>query len=434
VGLADFVLHAAERFGPRAAGSLKVALRSSNVRVKCGAALAMGRIKVPDTLPDMFDALDDPSPAVRRSVVRALGMFESMETAEGLFIAIADEDLEVQEYATTALAKLTPHIFPMLMELLDADDPLVRKNAITALRKTGDKRALESIIEALEDKDVNVRMFAVTALMKFKDPRAIKPLINRMKEESEISWLISYAFMEMGAEAVDELIKAVGNDEFCYTRDLIILRMGDSAIEKLQSWAVEGKGVSRMNAITLLGELKSLESIPTLDSLLGDEEVGWVAAHSLAKLGEPAWDTIYDRAREKGHLGENALKAISQMDDPKLHLTLLDCVVGRKERISRAASEPLVRAGGTVVQLIIERMQGLSGKKFDRAAEIVCRINDPKAYKSIAGVLFPDNSSTISLKPKQLDGLRQAYLKKGSIEPIRKRLQEETAERGSKGK
>jgi HEAT repeat protein len=425
VGLGDFVLQAAERFGPRASASLTVALKSSQVRVRSGAALALGRIKVPETLPDLFDSLEDPEPIVRRCVVQALRQFKSMSAAEGLVRAMADEDLEVQEYATTALAELAPGIIPFLIELLSYEDPMVRKNAIAALRKTGDESAIDHIIESLQDEDINVRMFAVTALMKYKDPRAIKPLINRLREDDSIGWLLSYAFMEMGSEAVEELLLAVGDSEFCATRDLVILRMGDRAIETLHRWALEGEGSVRLNAIALLGDMANDESIKVLDSLLSDPDVGWVAANSLGRAGPGAWEPVLKHLSEQGIVRENALKAISNFDHFSLRLQMVEFLTSPDDQLRKAVAAPLVKAGAPVVPLIAERMNIMTQEQFFGATEILCRINDPRADKALKAIMVPPAGERGVLYGDRLNALKQAYAQKGSLDSVRKRLRRE---------
>ena len=425
VGLADFVLLAAERFGWRAAPILEMSLRSENERIRSGAALALGRIKVPDTIPILEMALDDPYPGVRRSAVRSLGAFGDMAAAEGLLKAAGDPDMEVQDYASDGLADLAPEIIPVLIGRLSYPDPLVRKNCIGALRKIGDRRAVEPIIKALNDPDETVRMYAVTALMEFGDPRAIKPLIERLKKEQKIHWLVSFAFMEMGSEAVEELLSAVGSEEFCYTRNLIILRMGDRALETLHLRAGQGQKNARMNAIALIGELARPESLPVLGDLLVDEEVGWVAGNSLAGMGDMAWDTLYREAGGSGLARTNALAGISAMDDPNLHLRMVDCLAVEDAGLRTAVSEPLVEAGAPVVPLVVERMQTVSDEGFRSAVEILCRINDPRARRPLTAALLPEPGSVMALEEGKLMHLRQAYLQKGSILAVRGLLRSE---------
>jgi len=425
VALADFVLLAAERFGWRAIGVLEASLQSKNDRVRSGAAMALGRIRVPDSIPLLVRALGDPSPEVRRNVVRAIGEFSGDEVINALVMALGDPDLEVQEYASNALARRGSEIVPILIGDLQTPDPLVRKNLISALRKIGDKRAVVPVIKMLEDPDEVVRMFAVSALMEFKDPRAIRPLIYRLGNEEKIHWMVAFAFMEMGNEAVEELLSATGDEEFCYTRNLIILRMGDKALDVLHERARSGRGDVRMNAISLLGELGFEESLPVLGELLEDEEVGWVAAHALAGLGIDAWDVLYQDTKSEGMRKINALNGIARIDDQNSWITLVDNLSDDDPDLRRALSEPLVKAGTPVVPLVVEKMRTLDIGKFDDASEILCRINDPDAHIAITSVLFPEPWAAVTLEGDQLFRFRQTYAQKGSIVAIRTRLKAE---------
>ncbi|UCG38435.1 MAG: HEAT repeat domain-containing protein [bacterium] len=433
VGLVDFVLQAAEKFGARAAAPLRAALKSGSERVRAGAALALGRIRLPSTLPDLFQCLDDPSVSVRRSAVKAMDSFHHVSAAEGLFRALRDPDLEVQDYATSALARLHPDVFDSLIEALGDRNPRVRKNAVIALRKMGDRKAVPVIINALEDADPNVRMFAVTALIEFKDPRAIKPLILRLQVEDEIAWLASFAFMEIGKTAVEELLRATGDDTFCMTRDLIILQMGDRALETLHSMAKQGETTVRYNAIALLGELRRSESVPVLAGLLPDPDAGWVAANALGKMGKEGWGALRDAAAGSGVGRDNALVAISKIEDPLLYLDLTDCMCADDRPLRMAAAEPLVRGGGKVVNLVVEQMAGLEGLKFADAAEILCRMKDQGAIGPLTKVLFPEPWQPAVLDPGRLYDLRQAYLAKGSLDPVMDRLRKEAGGTGGGG-
>jgi HEAT repeat protein len=425
-GVADFVFQAAENFGPRAVIPLRAALQKGSVKIRSGAALSLGRLRLPETLPDLINALGDRSVAVRRSTVKALDSFHDLSAAEALFLALADADLEVQDYATTALARLEPEIYPILIERIKDDNPAVRKNVIIALRKTGDRRAVPYIIKALDDPDVNVRMFAVTALIEFKDPSSIHGLIKRMQREDEMGWLISYAFMEIGEVAVDELLKATGDDSFCFTRNLVILQMGDSALNTLHERARDKRDTAlRYNAIALLGELGRPESIPLLTDLLKYGEVGWVASNALANMGKPAWEALRQAAAREGIAGDNARHSISRLRDPQLHFDLAEALEDDNPALRMAVSEPLVAGGGPVVPIVTEKMAQLEGPKFRDAAEVICRIKDPKAIRYLNKVLFPEPWEPSLLDPVQLYRLRRTYMSKGTLEPVLARLKSE---------
>jgi len=434
VGLTDFVLQAAEKFGPRAAEPLQAALKVGSVRVRSGAALALGRLRLPQTLPHLLTALTDREAAVRRSAVKALDTFHDMSAAGGLFRALGDNDLEVQEYATSALARLYPEIYPQLMKRVQDQDPDIRKNVISTFRKIGDRDAVPAIIAALDDPDANVRMFAVAALIEFKDPRAIHGLIERMQNEDEMGWLISYAFLEIGESAVEELLRATGDDRFCLTRNLVILQMGDTALTTLHERARNKRNTNlRYNAIALLGELGRPESVPVLQDLLQYGEVGWVAANALASMGKPAWGALRQSASIEGIAGDNARHAISKLKDPDLLPDLVETLDADDAGLRRAVSGPLVQIGGPAVMLVSEKMSRLEGPKFSDAAEILCRIQDKRAIEPINKILFPEPWEPVFLSPDQLFDLKHQYARKGSLQPVLARLKKETGGAGGGG-
>ncbi len=189
----------------------------------------------------------------------------------------------------------------------------------------------------------------------------------------------------------------------------------------------------RYNAIALLGELGSPESVPVLEELLHYKEVGWVAANALGNMGEPAWEALSSAAALEGVAGDNARHAISRLCDTRLYLELVEALDSDHAGLRKAVAEPLVAAGGPVVLLVAEKMAQLEGPKFFDAAEILCRIQDRKAVSSISKVLFPDNGGLSFLGREQLQKLRREYVRKGSLEPVLARLQREVDGVGTGG-
>ncbi len=83
--------------------------------------------------------------------------------------------------------------------------------------------------------------------------------------------------------------------------------------------------------------------------------------------------------------------------------------------------------------LIMEKMAQLEGPKFYDAAEIICRLKDQRAIHPLSKVLFPEPWEPAILDPDQLYSLRQAYFRKGSLEPVLARLKNEVDAAGGGG-
>ena len=67
------------------------------------------------------------------------------------------------------------------MSDLEDPSPAVRRKAILALGERNEHRAVDAIIKALGDRDDEVRLAAVVALGKIGDSRAVEPLILKLK-------------------------------------------------------------------------------------------------------------------------------------------------------------------------------------------------------------------------------------------------------------
>jgi hypothetical protein len=86
-----------------------------------------------------------------------------------------------------------------------------------------------------------------------------------------------------------------------------------------------------------------------------------------------------------------------------------------------------------VVALVAEKMAQLEGEKFSDAAEVICRIKDQRAIHPLGKILFPEPWDPALLEPDQLYSLRQAYARKGCLQPLLARLRSEVDGAGGGG-
>ena len=94
-----------------------------------------------------------------------------------------------------------------LIKALKNNDCIIRKEAVVALKKLADKRALVPLIDALKyekwhDKYAvmdSVRENAAEALGLLKDKRAVDPLTNALKDQNEdVRWKAAWALGNTG--------------------------------------------------------------------------------------------------------------------------------------------------------------------------------------------------------------------------------------------
>jgi hypothetical protein len=151
-----------------------------------------------------------------------------------------------------------------LVEALDADDSLIRRQAADALGRIGDPRAVEPLIATLQDQDPLIRDHAVQALGRIKDPRAVAPLVAILNNREQ------QAYVRMDAA---EALGAIG-DRSAF--EPLILALLDNY------WGV------RSRAALALGKLKDPRAMGSLIGALQDKEasVRGSAAEALGIMGD----------------------------------------------------------------------------------------------------------------------------------------------------
>ena len=127
-----------------AMSDLAVRLDSDDPQIRTAALETLGRIASFsngsfDTQP-ILHALEDPSPAIRRAAVTALGSLKGEATSKTLVKYLNDADERVRNTAAKALRRRGPESRALVLEILDSDLPLI-DTALDALAP-GDPESL----------------------------------------------------------------------------------------------------------------------------------------------------------------------------------------------------------------------------------------------------------------------------------------------------
>jgi hypothetical protein len=192
------------------------------------------------------------------------------------------------------LAKAGKPATKPLIGALSADEPLVRRQAVDALGRIGDRRAVEPLIGTLKDQDSLIRGQAVQALGRIKDPQAVTPLVAILNSKEQPSHVRMSAAEALGAigdpKAVEPLIPALLEEH----------------------WGV------RSRAAQALGRLKDPRAVSPLIDALQDKEaaVRANAAESLAELGDrravkPLTAALQDPDRDVRKKADLALRRLT---------------------------------------------------------------------------------------------------------------------------
>jgi HEAT repeat protein len=229
-----------------------------------------------ETLAALTEELHHPDQNVRSRAAVSLGKLADVGTLPILIDALSTEpDLFVREDITWALVRMGDAAVQPLIELTRDANPAARHNAVHALGKIGDPRALGALIHALQDSDMKVQLKAAFALTQLGDARAVEPLVNLLgHEDSEVESAIASALEFFGPFSIEPLIHSLTDAR----------------------WQV------REQAADVLGLIGSRATIPALMAALRDEhwQVRFASVAALGKIG-----------------GENARIALEQMQaDP----------------------------------------------------------------------------------------------------------------------
>jgi HEAT repeat protein len=293
--------------------------------------------------------------SVRLEAVRALATFQSEPDAAvpALIATLRDPDEAVRSQAIFALTYFGPRAASAVAELevvLREDRQVgIRRVAIDALGWIGSPEAVSHLIEILEDEDPTIRRQAALSLNRLglKASTAIPHLIGRL--ERDRSEDVRLGCLE--ALIVIGRVSAMDGDSVARARANALLR---DASDEVRARAASSK----------FGDLRPSEiEIPALIAALDDpiSRVGEAAAQSLARvgLGDPRVVPALCRAirasrepREVAHWAE-WLNIGANMDLSALDATAIRSALGailsllelRDVEVRRAAIIPLISIG-----------------------------------------------------------------------------------------
>jgi HEAT repeat protein len=165
--------------------------RDSALQVWYRSAFALGKIG-PAAIPELLEALSQPSTSVRSGAALALGFMEAQakDAIAPLIHALGDPGEDVRQRAAEALGAIGPDALPGLQKALADSSPEVRTGAAFALHELGDaaKPASERLAELLKkEEDPKVAAQCIDALSRIGYPPKdfIPLLVDRLKTSDE---------------------------------------------------------------------------------------------------------------------------------------------------------------------------------------------------------------------------------------------------------
>lgn len=301
--------------------------------------------------------LRDPDPRVRDRFLEALkriGRANLAATAEGLkhgdakvrngtvqvLSALGEasiphalkmfEDAGGRGAATEVLAYFGTRSVPGLLEIVrTTKDEGLRLDAIAALGRIGDRRAVEVILPFL-NLPVEKRRVVLSALGSIADPRTESVLIQALRSSNEDPDARAQVALGLGAMGTPNALRALKealadlNLTVADAAALGLQRAGARAIPYLAEAARSENPAVRRRAAVAFGGIPDVQAVQWLGNLLNDPEpaVRRAAADALGKVGLPEAVPVLLRAlrHPDGGVAQNAARSLAQIGDPAVNM------------------------------------------------------------------------------------------------------------------
>ncbi len=296
------LLSRAPTLSPPARHAIEQASRDRDTTIRLRALEALARQEVTPSLPVVVAALDDDNRDVRQEAI-------------ALVAAAVEEDRSVAARATLSL-----------LERLGDGDRGIRLEALRALGRLGDPRAVPALLRVAAEQPIDLRAAAVDALAAPSMAAAVPTLIGlaRRPPPDELARHAQLALGEIATPAaIAALVESLRRPPVTDEARVALLAAGRAAVEPLAAELAQGTPSSAAIAATLLGDLgdrrATLALCAATDTRDGDAALWLVAIDALARLGDPASLPALARAAEapQADVRLAAFAALQTLADPR---------------------------------------------------------------------------------------------------------------------
>ncbi|HIE28235.1 TPA: HEAT repeat domain-containing protein, partial [Candidatus Poribacteria bacterium] len=336
--------------------------------------------------------------------------------------SIADASQKGESWVNQLMNNSTDLLVATMLEASKSFEPDSRESAEKIILKMGTELVLAPLIAELKNPDADIRSQAVLFLGKLQ---------KAMPD-------FALAQSEKAIAAISELLKNKSEDLSVIYNAVVALEMigGEEIIEPLILALKTNVAQARMHAAILLVKLKAQAAIPSLITLLADDNsyVQTTAINVLTSYGQPAVEPLLEVLRQGGRniipdepsdiIKEDAYIANAYIDEDKLkarRISVQKAAITALGKIKAgAAIEPLINLldnddlkasavtalttmGSVAVDALINTIEGKSSpyKATDdfvlaeelriQAASILGAINDLRAVETLLSALDDAN-------------------------------------------
>ncbi len=187
----DAAILALRRIGKPAVPSLVRTLKSPNVLLRRAAASGLIGIGSPAANAALAEALRDEDAKVRASAALALGWRGNVAAAPALVKALSDPEWRVVDAAVSAFGEIgTKAINPLLAVLARGDTGVELQYQISRALVEMGRDAVPDLISALDTSPKPVQRWVAVALGEIGDPKAVEPLRKlEARAEGDLKWV-----------------------------------------------------------------------------------------------------------------------------------------------------------------------------------------------------------------------------------------------------
>ncbi len=326
-----------------ARADLRVLVADTDAGVRRRAALAVGRVGLPEGVDVVLPLLADADPAVRAQAAFALGLLGRPSAEGALRTALTDADVTVRGRAAEALGLIATQIG-------GPRDPWVTPaNAVAAAFK-GCGPLLAPIApddEAPQSAEVEACRLALFALVRLRhyDALAAVALDDRSQPVSRW-WPVAWALQRSGDERARPALETLARSAGVYTTALAIRGLaGQPAVWPLaRRFALDAAADARVRvaAIRALGRPDAPEGVTTLLEVLAARELPvTVTLEVIEALGATrdarAFEVLVDRFTDRHPVVRAAAVTAAARVDPDAFLIVVSSLPPDREWSVRAA-------------------------------------------------------------------------------------------------
>ena len=360
---------------------------------------------------------------MKRNVIRAMMLILLLtspacltgckaQTPAGKYIQeLVSEDPEIRSNADLSLTVMGPPAVEPLINALNGDNDEIRIEAAKILGQIGDTNAIEAIkemgfpaieplITAVNDENEPHRQHIILTLSKLENEEATQAIISVATDtiHYDISAYAQSTLVEMGASAVEPLIRALRDDNkfVRYCAMEVIPKIGMPAYEAIVHMGSEGTALmvfvieddaarsNLSNRIDWPEHVLSLIGVPAVDSLIAllkneSDQVRGSVVYALGEINderaiEPLIQVLKD---EESWVRSCTVQTLGKFDDTRIIEPLISVFNDQDWEVYGSAKEILTRIGIPAVEALLTASIGEDRQTCSVAEDCLASMGEP---------------------------------------------------------